>query len=607
MMRAILCWLLCLVGIEACALPLPDQVRVMIGDDPGFADPKLDDSDWAVQRLLLAGGWPARGADNSENAYWMRIDVDGAAVSRLADPALVLGVMTGAHSVYLNGQQIGQTAVIDPPFLGLKTNQTRALPRVYPLPKELLVKDGRDVIALRVVRIGFELAGPVAGPFEIVEYGRALASVQSLTLKFVVISILPSILMVIALLVIGFVLVSANPSRGLGWLFVTFLCIAPLGLATNSLMTQLDALPGPVASLVMFQLAGLSLAPSLVYVIRTLDPQGAWIGWSLSAGFVLLMALSIPGYPFPEDVLNSLVMVWTIMVMLSFLLIAVWAVMAVIQGQGGAWPMVIGATLLWAATAMIALDGEQWFMAHLGTDPLDLAIPVFLICLAWMGWQHHLDGQRRLREAQGQILTAQAAERQRLARDIHDGVGQWLSVIKLNLQMLRSRYQNTPDAQGFDDVVTHVESAMQDARRIAHDLSPAMLAEKGLGEAMQAHGEAISLRSGVSVTVSTEQGLNLSELAQGHLYRIFQETVQNALKHGDASRIAAELKRHADGFQLSIQDNGVGYDASSETAENGMGLTSIRQRVELLGARLETSSTPGQGTNVVILGPELRS
>ena len=119
---------------------------------------------------------------------------------------------------------------------------------------------------------------------------------------------------------------------------------------------------------------------------------------------------------------------------------------------------------------------------------------------------------------------------------------------------------------------------------------------------MQSHADVIRSRSGIKVDVKADEVMNdrLSAAAQGNLYRIFQEALQNAIKHGRATEIKVTLKDLGKHFHFVIEDNGIGFDR--KTPSSGIGLESMIRRAELVGAQLDITTSIANGTKIELVG-----
>ncbi|PJJ59535.1 sensor histidine kinase [Hymenobacter chitinivorans] len=211
----------------------------------------------------------------------------------------------------------------------------------------------------------------------------------------------------------------------------------------------------------------------------------------------------------------------------------------------------------------------------------------------------------RLAEAEHQqqlltaIIEAQEGERERIGRDLHDGIGSTISTAKLLLNRLETLPPHADDAQGLLKLIREIMStAVHDVRSISHSLYPAVLARFGLAEALQ-HLVDVSNETGqlpVVLEIDYPRPLTLAqELA---LYRIGQELVHNAFKHArGATRLLVQLQQTGARLTLVVEDNGCGFGAAPG---RGAGLRSIEVRVQMLQGRLSREAAAGQGARMVV-------
>jgi PAS domain S-box-containing protein len=208
--------------------------------------------------------------------------------------------------------------------------------------------------------------------------------------------------------------------------------------------------------------------------------------------------------------------------------------------------------------------------------------------------------ERRLLERQ--LVKACDTERQRIGRDLHDSLGQVLTGLALNAHALASQLAAGGDESAGRqamELAAHLRTAVVQARELAAALCPVQLEGDGLHEGLRQLAK--STRDLFDVDCSTALGSSLPHLDENtamHLYRIAQEAVHNAVRHGKGAAIEIGLT-HQDGtLELSVRDDGAGFELLPP-GQNGIGLASMQHRAEELGAALRIDSRPGHGTTVV--------
>ena len=205
-------------------------------------------------------------------------------------------------------------------------------------------------------------------------------------------------------------------------------------------------------------------------------------------------------------------------------------------------------------------------------------------------------------ERQRQRLAAAEGERQRWARELHDDTLQSLSAMRIGLSAARRSERAEALTGAVSQAIEQLEEAIANLRTLITDLRPAALDELGVKAAIEALTERAG-RHGIDVDVNIEladeKGLKaerlVGELETG-LYRLVQEALTNATKHGHASRAVVEIHEDPGVVHLMVRDDGRGFDPRAQTA--GFGLLGMRERVALLGGELDVQSAPQGGTTI---------
>jgi signal transduction histidine kinase len=241
---------------------------------------------------------------------------------------------------------------------------------------------------------------------------------------------------------------------------------------------------------------------------------------------------------------------------------------------------------------------------------LGIAAAAFL--LAFIGilfYRHRLNTQkRRLAEQQvkqleqekklvaaNSILDGETAERTRLARDLHDGLGGMLSVIKYNLESMENySIMDGQDVVRFDKALNMLDKSMVELRLVANNIMPKSLMLYGPRVSLEDFCRAIPIARFQYMGEDTRFDKRFEVM----IYRCACELINNALKHAHASEINVQLLIDNGVLVLTVQDNGVGFDP--EKAASGAGLENIRTRVSIYNGRVKISSSPGNGTEITI-------
>ena len=212
-------------------------------------------------------------------------------------------------------------------------------------------------------------------------------------------------------------------------------------------------------------------------------------------------------------------------------------------------------------------------------------------------------------EIQRRLTESREAERLFLAQELHDGAVQDLYGVRFNLEMLSGVLADGPDAEPLDQGKDMVQEVIKKLRIICGDLRPPALAPFGLERAIRSHAEQFEeTHAGLAVALTlTPDGQRLPETMRLALYRVYQEAMNNIIKHAQAQQVHVRLDLDADTVTLEIRDDGRGFVLPERWIELGRqehyGLLGIAERVDALEGRLEVRSAPEQGTTVRVTAP----
>ena len=207
--------------------------------------------------------------------------------------------------------------------------------------------------------------------------------------------------------------------------------------------------------------------------------------------------------------------------------------------------------------------------------------------------------QRVARDAVRRVVQAQELERQKLARELHDETGQALTSILLGLKPLEEALADHPARAALTGLREQVVSALQDVRRLAVELRPAVLDDFGLVPALERLTDAFAEQSDIRVDFHSALGeTRLPSEVETTLYRLVQESLTNIVKHANAHNISVSIAPRGSTVAAVIEDDGAGFDQRSVGGE-GVGLLGMRERLSFVDGRLEIESRPGAGTTIV--------
>lgn len=252
-----------------------------------------------------------------------------------------------------------------------------------------------------------------------------------------------------------------------------------------------------------------------------------------------------------------------------------------------------------------ALEKEKAMYIWLGIA----ALAVLLLVIVLLLFRHRLNMQKRRMaeqqvkqlEQEKQLVATQAlldgetAERSRLARDLHDGLGGMLSVVKLNLKDMKGySVMDNPDVSRFEKALEMLDQSIGELRRVAHHMMPDALIRYGLKVSLEDFCRAIP---GANFRYLGEDP-RLDSRLEVVIYRCAYELINNAVKHAGATAVNVQLMVDGGVVSLTVQDNGKGFEPENVT--KGSGLDNIRARVSAYGGKMNIYSSPGSGTEISI-------
>jgi two-component system, NarL family, sensor histidine kinase UhpB len=199
------------------------------------------------------------------------------------------------------------------------------------------------------------------------------------------------------------------------------------------------------------------------------------------------------------------------------------------------------------------------------------------------------------------VLRAQEEERRRLARDLHDEVNQALTAILLRLQALSQSAPPDLDEE-LSELKRLVNQAMNELLQLARQLRPSALDDHGLLPAMASQVRRFAAQTGIEADLNADgESTKLAPDEEIAVYRIAQEALANIARHADAKKVAVDLRTGSDGLELTVRDDGRGFE--TDRPATGLGLGGMAERARLVGGELTIESRPGAGTELCLRVP----
>jgi PAS domain S-box-containing protein len=209
-----------------------------------------------------------------------------------------------------------------------------------------------------------------------------------------------------------------------------------------------------------------------------------------------------------------------------------------------------------------------------------------------------------LRALTARLQSIREEERKRVAREIHDDLGQSLTSIKIDLaSLIRALPDQISESAQAESILRQVDQTIQSVRRIATELRPGILDDLGLVAAVEWAAEEFAARSGTRLRLDLPgEDLAIDQESATAIFRIFQETLTNVTRHAEATQVDVHLGKEGDSIVLDVRDNGRGMKEELTTA-GSLGILGMRERALLLKGKLTIHSAPGAGTSVTVWIP----
>ncbi|RNC88398.1 MAG: sensor histidine kinase [Winogradskyella sp.] len=199
-------------------------------------------------------------------------------------------------------------------------------------------------------------------------------------------------------------------------------------------------------------------------------------------------------------------------------------------------------------------------------------------------------------------ISIQETERKRIAQDLHDAISSKLNIISLSTNVLLSdKETNQKQRATLNQILDITSTTLDSSRKIAHDLLPPILDKFGLKAALEELFEEFSRNTDLIIAHELEE-LKLTRTSELHVFRIFQELINNSIRHGKASELNIKSENNSGEFKIIYEDNGKGFNVNLVKEKPGIGLQNIKSRVKILNGELIIESTLNDGSRFIIIG-----
>ena len=269
--------------------------------------------------------------------------------------------------------------------------------------------------------------------------------------------------------------------------------------------------------------------------------------------------------------------------------------------------LLTGATLM--APAMLVIQSVRHQPIDIGVNAAGTVVLFVLLTARMTGLAGQAARQQERERALAKVLEAAQQERIRLAADLHDGPVQELTALNYGLERVDRRLQTDgPDAvrELLGEQKIHLTMVTRTLRSLLSELRPPALDEHGLAGALKLYGDAFAKQAGVNVSVDAQVDERPAPEVETIVYRITQEALTNVAKHAQARHVWIRLAAGGQAVDLTIRDDGVGFDpeqAARLLKDGHFGLVGMRERAEMGGGRMDLDSRQDHGTTIHLTLP----
>ncbi|WP_395376787.1 ATP-binding protein [Marinicella sp. W31] len=558
------------------------------GDEPNWSEVEINESDWHILNNTLS----VRQQHAHPTTGWYRLRFD-AFVDTNEPQALMIEHLRHADEVWVNGLRVGGEGQFLAPWQWGKTNPQKLL-RVYTLPPGFL-QPNDNVLAIKVTTgFGNAWGAQFPGGAGLMKGSVSLGEphlLQPLYQKHIVkSSAIDAVLFAFGLAHVLFVLFllrnNLNQFIEFKWLLASSLCFLVYSFAQD--FFYINAFHGVPAG--MFYAASLLLSPGVIVMYFWSQYNG--VHRTYIYALLLLSALSSLGLLLPVSG-NYKIWCWYFWLALAifFLIYALRLVVeAIKQKRIGAW-----AQCLALCVFVLSLLMDIWPELFWGHRNIHVGSLIYRYAILFAYFQKIRTMRLNYKALSSRIVNVVDDMNSKMARELHDGIGQYMASTKLQVQILRQVADN-PHLAIIEEEVNNSTSGL---RRLINGLHPAvvdrydlpMLIEKECDRMMQIFPVHIDLQTETPHAID-DDNIKLN------VFRIFQEAVLNAIKHGQSTDVEVYLQTSAKELVLNISDDGLGFDAGTQKkshTEGGFGFISLHERVALLNGDIQIDSQQRQG------------
>jgi len=564
--------------------------KISPGDDLSWASPSYDDTHW--KRIRVPASWQSEGFEPENRMGWYRIRFEGREIADTRPLGVFFGRIGDVDEVFLNGQKIGGEGV-----MGERRVEAPFVQRLYRIPRSLIEPGGDNLLAVRVMNT-YVTGGIFESPVLLGDYSDLLLLKEKRENVMTRVDLI--LLVSLSVFVLFFFLIHLSGVRDREYLaFAVFVLLYTVGYLLDSLIFYQSGLKTHTLQKLVPSLLTLLPATFLIFLsLAVKQPLTRLLRWIILSYGVLAVA-----FLFSVDPGTYLFMsyVWMALSLVSAWLALRYSVNAFRRNvqQSAVFLVAIGVVCLGTVNWILELLGVLPAREIYGRSVSEYVLPVTILCFVYaidVRFSESLEGIKTFSE---KILIAHEEERKRLARDLHDGLGQSLLTTKFNLERMNQERQDGVVRCAVEELSDNID----ELREISAGLRPPFLEEMGLPAALKMYGNRVAKKTGVEIEVKADLASRPRSLIEDNLFRIVQESISNASKHASATHITVRLDGSKDRLVMQVEDNGRGFDYGRIRSEGrGIGLSTMAERASLMGGTLSVRSGR-QGTTIRVEVP----
>jgi len=562
------------------------------GDNPQWRKPGIDETGW--RPIEVPGNWHAQGLESASGLGWYRAHVHIGEQDYGDDLGVSLGRIFDADQSFFNGVPIGSEGRI-----GAQMIAAQGKTRTYRIPPGAIRPGDDNVLAVRVKNI-HPAAGIVSGPIGLGSYSMLSMEADGIDSSVKVFQGMIIGLFLVLILFSIFLYLNGLRDRTNVY-FGLFLVVITTATFLDSLYLYDLGLKTALVQRMVYALQCAAPIVLLLFVATVIGGRVTAVEKASMSIMALLACLSLlPPMRFElltralalEQVHIVRATEWGTLVI--GVLIAGRGLLSASRGFKGGLTIAIAASL----PLLGGLLSQYSRLLAGGVDPILVGIVIMILLFLFAVAGRFFDLTQRLQGLTRHLTNVQAMERERLSRDLHDSLGQTLVSFQLNLKLAGEQVKHPL----LTDMLTEVSASIRHLDDTLQGLRPTELKHANLCAVIERQCRRIQETAGIAIDVHARCARPMSEYLKENLFRIFQEALNNCIKHARASRITVSVSQVRDRVELRVIDDGTGLDPKSAQSD-GLGMLTMRERAHLIGARLAVDSKPGVGTTVRIEAP----